>query len=338
MGGALLLLLAVPAADPPRPRVDGHADYVERIPDTDVSFPMVAVRGGTFHQGSPITEPGRRDTEGPRHKVELKPFWMGKYEVTWDEFYAYMREKDLNITDKPLRPALNPRQAKADAVSKPTRPYIDETYGFGADRYPAFDMSHHAAMKYCEWLSAKTGRAYRLPTEAEWEYACRAGSSDPYPFGRDPATLGEYAWFKDNSPTDVHPKGCTHLVGKKRPNAWGLHDMLGNVAEWCLDEYDPDFYDSWPWEKTPLGPVKLPGKQQYPHAVRGGSFRSPAEGCRAAARGRSEKAWNKADPEDPQSVWWLVPGGRVGFRVVRPVEEYPELRGIKSLVIKGEGE
>src|SRR5215468_3627248 len=106
------------AADPVKPRVEGQGNYVETIPDTGVSFPMVAIRGGVFTQGSPITEPGRRDNEGPRHKVELRPFWMGKYEVTWPEFYAFMREKDFDITDKPLRPALNPRQAKADAVSK----------------------------------------------------------------------------------------------------------------------------------------------------------------------------------------------------------------------------
>ena len=331
-------LLLTLAADPTRTGVAGHEDYVEHIPDTDISFSMVGIRGGIFHQGSPITEPGRRDNEGPRHRVELKPFWMGKYEVTWPEFYAYMREKDFDIADKPLRPALNPRQAKADAVSKPTKPYIDETYGFGADRYPAFDMSHHTAMKYCEWLSTKTGRTYRLPTEAEWEYACRAGSADRYPFGTDSEKLDDYAWTARNSATDIHPKGCTHPVGKKRPNAWGLHDMLGNVMEWCLDEYDAEFYESLPWDQTPLGPVNLPGKRQYPHVVRGGSFRSPPADCRCASRIRSDKSWNKADPGEPQSIWWVVPGNRVGFRVVRPVEEYPALKGFTSKVVKGEGQ
>jgi formylglycine-generating enzyme required for sulfatase activity len=333
----LPLLLLTLAAPPARPALDGHENYVEYIPDTKLAFPMVAVRGGTFHQGSPITEPGRRDNEGPRHKVELRPFWMGKYEVTWPEFYAYMREKDFDITDKPLRPALDPRQARADAVSKPTRPYIDETYGFGDDRYPAFDMSHHAAMKYCEWLSAKTGRTYRLPTEAEWEYACRAGSTAAYPWGNDPARLGDYAWHAANSATEEHPKGATHPVGKKRPNAWGLHDMLGNVMEWCLDEYDPDFYDTLPFDRTPLGPVNLPGKQQYPHVARGGSYRSQPADCRSAARIKSDKSWNRMDPQEPQSIWWLGPGNRVGFRVVRPVDEYPVLKGIRSQVVKGEG-
>jgi formylglycine-generating enzyme required for sulfatase activity len=334
----LPLFLLTLAAHPTRPATDAHEHYVERIPDTGLSFPMVAVRGGTFHQGSPITEPGRRDNEGPRHRVELKPFWMGQYEVTWPEFYAYMREKDFDITDKPLRPPLNPRQAKADAVSKPSRPFIDETYGFGDDRYPAFDMSHHAAMKYCEWLSAKTGRTYRLPTEAEWEYACRAGSAAAYPWGKDPASLGDYAWYAANSAIEEHPKGATHPVGKKKPNPWGLHDMLGNVMEWCLDEYDPDFYDSLPFDRTPLGPVDLPGKQQYPHVARGGSYRSAPADCRCAARVSSDRSWNRMDPQAPQSIWWLGPGNRVGFRVVRPVDEYPALKGVKSLVVKGEGE
>ena len=337
MTGSLILLLALPVADPARPVTAGHLDYIQRVPDTDISFPMVAIRGGKFRQGSPITEPGRRDNEGPRHRVELRPFWMGKYEVTWDEYHTYMREKEFDITDKPLRPALNPRQARADAVSKPTAPYIDETYGFGTERYPAFDMGHHAAMKYCEWLSAKTGRTYRLPTEAEWEYACRAGSAAAYPFGPDPQKLGDYAWYAGNAGTTEHPRGATHPVGKKRPNAWGLHDMLGNVMEWCLDEYDPDFYDSLPWDRTPLGPVNRPGKRQYPHVVRGGSFRSPPADCRSAARIRSDRRWNKLDPEDPQSIWWLAPGNRVGFRVVRPVDEYPALKGFTSPVVKGEG-
>jgi formylglycine-generating enzyme required for sulfatase activity len=330
----LCLTAAVPAAGPRPGSLPTHEHYNQNIPDTGVSFSMIAVRGGTFHLGSPITEPGRRDNEGPRRKVELGPFWMGKHEVTWDEFHAYMREKDHQITSEPLRPALTARQKAADAVTKPTAPYIDETYGFGTERYPAFDMSHHAAMKYCEWLSAKTGRVYRLPTEAEWEYACRAGIATAYPFGDVPDELEQYAWFARNAATDDHPRGATHPVGRKRPNRWGLHDMLGNVAEWCLDVYDPDFYDSLPWERTPRGPVNPPGKHKYPHVARGGSFRSSSIDCRPAARVASNRRWNKLDPQEPQSIWWLAPGAKVGFRVVRPVDEYPVLRGIKSQVTK----
>jgi formylglycine-generating enzyme required for sulfatase activity len=321
-------------AEPRKQEASRHVDYTERILGTEVTFDMVAIRGGVFQLGSRPGEPGRRDNEGPRHKVELRPFWMGKYEVTWDEYRAFMREKRWDLIRNPEPPSPNPRQRKADAVTKPTSPYTDETYGFGNGKYPAFNMSHHAAMKYCEWLSAKTGRTYRLPTEAEWEYACRAGSTSARPFNAATDHLEEHAWFASNSATEEHPRGSTHPIGKKQPNAWGLHDMLGNVAEWCLDEYDADFYDSLPWERIPLGPVNLPGKNRYPHVARGGSFKSFPDDCRSAARMRSEKAWNKADPQEPPSLWWLVPGKWVGFRVVRPVEEYPALIGIKSKVTK----
>jgi formylglycine-generating enzyme required for sulfatase activity len=333
----ILLVLppvALHAAEPRVVDMKGHDDYIDRIPDTKIEFSMVAIRGGTFTIGSPITETGRKDSEGPRRKIELRPFWMGKHEVTWDEFHAYMREQKWDLIKEPERESKNPRQRKADAVTKPTAPYIDETYGFGSERFPAFSMSHHAAMKYCEWLSAKTGRMYRLPTEAEWEYACRAGSGTAYPFGEKPTELGDYGWYAGNSSTLDFIRGKTWPVGKKQPNRWGLYDMLGNVAEWCIDQYDPDFYDSLPWDKTPLGPVNLPGKSRYPHIARGGSYRSTPEECRSAARMRSEKLWNKADPEEPPSLWWLVPGKWVGFRIVRAVEEYPDLVGIKSKITK----
>jgi formylglycine-generating enzyme required for sulfatase activity len=326
---SLLTVLAVSAAEPRHFETTARENYIERIPGTKVEFSMVAIRGGTFLLGSPITEPGRKDNEGPRHKVELRPFWIGKYEVTWAEFDAYYR---TSVDPPKLTGESATRQKKADAVTKPSGSYIDETYGFGSEQYPAFNMSHHAAMKYCEWLSAKTGRTYRLPTEAEWEYACRAGRSSAFHFGESADNLDDYAWYVKNSPTEEFFRGKTRPVGQKRPNAWGLFDMLGNVAEWCLDEYDPDFYDSLLWDRMPLGPVNLPGKNRYPHVARGGSYRSSAEECRSAARMHSERAWNKADPQEPPSLWWVVPGKWVGFRVVRPVEEYPALVGIKSQV------
>jgi formylglycine-generating enzyme required for sulfatase activity len=331
-------VLALIAAAPPVPADPregtgsaGHFDYVETIPGTKVKFTMVAVPGGTFTIGSPKGEAGRRDDEGPQRMVRLRPFWIGKCEVTWDEFQLYFKAQPFG--DEIAKRNASEREKAADAVTKPTGPYIDETYGFGDNGYPAFNMTHHAAMKYCEWLSKKTGRIYRLPTEAEWEYACRAGKNTAYGFGDDADKLGDYAWYAKNSATEEFPKpGQTHAVGTKKPNAWGIHDMHGNVREWCLDYYDAETYATFPPAKAILGPVKPPSDRRFSHVARGGCYRSPAEDCRSAARLGSDKRWLKMDPQFPQSIWWLAPGEWVGFRVVSPVEEYPVLIGIKSRV------
>jgi len=172
-------------------------------------------------------------------------------------------------------------------------------------------MTQLAAKMYCKWLSAKTGRYYRLPTEAEWEYACRAGTKTAYSFGDDPAKLDEYAWYLDNSDDKYH------RVGRKKPNPWGLHDMHGNVAEWVLDQYVPDFYKQFVGRtvKNPLSP----GVQEYGRVVRGGSWDDEAPMLRSAARRYSVKDWKKQDPQIPQSVWYLTDAWFVGFRVVRPL-------------------
>jgi formylglycine-generating enzyme required for sulfatase activity len=181
-------------------------------------------------------------------------------------------------------------------------------------------------MEYCRWLSLKTGKAYRLPTEAEWEWACRAGTTGPFSFGSDLRKLDEFAWFEGNSEDVPHP------VGTKKPNRWGLHDMHGNVCEWCLDHYQKDRYSSFLPEKITLGPVKLPTAECYPHVARGGCYQDRPERCRCAARRSSDPRWNRSEPQVPPSIWWLADADFVGFRVVRAVEEQENLRGIRSLV------
>ena len=177
----------------------GHEAYKTTIPNTDVSFEMVPIPGGEFTMGTPATEPGHSKDEEPQHKVKIDPFWMGKYEVTWDEYrlfmFSNMAKEDVN------------KDAVVDAISRPTRPYVEMSFGMGINGYPAISMTQHAANKYAEWLSAKTGQFYRLPTEAEWEYACRAGTTTAYSFGDDASKLGDYAWFSGNTRRQVRKVG-----------------------------------------------------------------------------------------------------------------------------------
>lgn len=299
--------------------------YVETIPGTNVRFTVLPVPGGAFVMGSRDGEPGRRSDEGPQHQVTIRPFWMGALEVTWDEYDLFAFSRELNKERKLSSPA---GSASADAITYPTPPYADESFGYGKGRQPAISMTYHAAMEYCRWLSIKTGKTYRLPTEAEWEYACRAGSKTAYSFGDDPNKLGEYAWYLDNS------DGAPHLGGKKRPNAWGLYDMHGNVAEWCIDHYDKDFYSQFRLIATVLSPVLLPGKTRYPHVVRGGSWDDDALLLRSAARKASRKEWSKRDPQSPQSIWWHTEAITVGFRVARPLEEQENLKGLRSRITR----
>jgi formylglycine-generating enzyme required for sulfatase activity len=299
-----------------------HQNYVEKIADTKVSFDMIAVPGGVYLMGSPPSEKDRNADEGPQHTVEVKPFWMGKCEVTWDEYDLYWRKI------KPGFVAKTQADKDAAAVTKPTNPYMDETFGHGRHKHPCLNITHHAAMMYCTWLSSKTGKNYRLATEAEWEWACRAGSTTAYCFGNDPKDLGEYAWFDDNADEK------THDVGTKKPNAWGLCDMHGNIAEWCLDMYEEKAYSKFQPGTISLMPVLLPNEKRYSHVVRGGSWLDPAKKCRSAARFRSTEDFLKRDPQNPQSIWWMTDADFVGFRIVCGVNDPPELRNLKSKVTK----
>ena len=298
-GVALLGATARPSA---RQAATALAKYTDTIPNTKVTFDMVPIPAGTFMMGSPAAEPGRNADEGPQHKVTLKAFYIGAREVTWAEYDEFgfsidlQRKRKLGLT--------GPKDA-GDVVSRPTPPYADESWGWGKDAQPVIGITHYSATKYCEWLSARTGKKYRLPTEAEWEYAARAGTKTAYGFGDDGASIGEYAWLKANS--EEQP----HVGGQKKPNPWGLFDMHGNAAEWTRDLYDAAFY-----AKSPADNPVNETKELYPHAVRGGSWDDEPARLRSAARRSSIEAWSRRDPQNPKSLWWHTDATFVGFRVV----------------------
>jgi formylglycine-generating enzyme required for sulfatase activity len=308
--------LAVMGEQAPAPPAPGPSQkpYTETLPGTPVTFDMVPIPGGTFQMGSPPAEKGRKRDEGPQRTVTVRPFFMGKHEVTWDAYHLFL---DLGIEN-----VLKPDADKGpDALSYPTPPYADETFGLGRGKSPNIAVTWHAAMEFARWISKQTGKRYRLPTEAEWEYACRAGTATPYSFGATPAKLRDHAWYAGNAQKRPHP------AGGKLPNGFGLFDMHGNVSEWVIDRYGPDFY-SRPFD-PPL-PVNLPGDARYPHVVRGGSWREPAPALRCAARRFSEPDWSKQDPQTPQSIWWHTEATEVGFRLVHVPDEYPVLRTFRS--------
>ncbi|MDA1267014.1 MAG: formylglycine-generating enzyme family protein, partial [Planctomycetota bacterium] len=149
--------------------------YTDRIVGTDVTFDMVPIPSGTFQLGSPSGEDGREKSEGPQRMVEVSTFWMGKHEVTWDEYHLFMLRIDQELRLKGEVPPAE-QDAWADAISRPTPPYVPMDFNMGVDGHPAICMTQFAAKQYCKWLSMKTGRFYRLPTEAEGEFACRAGT------------------------------------------------------------------------------------------------------------------------------------------------------------------
>jgi formylglycine-generating enzyme required for sulfatase activity len=289
--------------------------YTELIEHTDATIDMLPIKGGRFVMGSPASEKGRKEDEGPQHEVEISPFWMAKCEITWDAYEVWMSDLDI-VRRQAFNLPLTERDKIAEPfqISRPTKPYTDMTFKMGKKGYPAICMTQHACRVFCQWLSAKTGRYYRLPTEAEWEYACRAGTTTAYSFGDDPSQLGDYAWFYDNS----HEK--YQKVGTKKPNPWGLHDMHGNVAEWVLDQHTTDFYQQCKEKGVVKDPLRIP-LEEYGRVVRGGSWDADAQKCRSAARDLSIEDWKQQDPQVPQSIYYFTDALHVGFRIVRPLVE-----------------
>lgn len=300
--------------------ISSFENFTETIPETGISFNMIAVRGGDFVMGSPQDEPFREEDEGPEVNVKVSDFFIGKIEVTWDAYLEFFSE-----TGSEGRVSVYELSTmEVDGITGPTPPWGDPSQGWGRGKMPAITMSHHAAEVYCEWLSSKTGKNYRLPTEAEWEYAARGGTESPYffegspkdysaetfwnkIFGADTATINTYAIYRENS------RGRAHLPAAVKSNPFGLKHMLGNVAEFCADYYSPDIYSEYSnGVVDPVGPVS--GEE---YVIRGGSFNADAADIRAADREYTRTTqWLKTDPQMPKSIWWYSDAIHVGFRVV----------------------
>lgn len=297
--------------------------YMEQIPNTAVSFNMVAVPGGAFQMGSPENEAFRDKDEGPVRIVNISPFFMGEVEVSWNEFWTFYGAtmSEGRIDPYTIR-AHN--DSEPDAISGPTPPFGIPDQGWGGGDRPAITMTHYAAKTYCQWLSQVTGKKYRLPTEAEWEYACRGGTQTPYFFEGDPkryASVGirNKIFGPDTTTINSYSVYALNSGGKTRepffvePNPFGLKNMSGNVFEYCSDWYSPDAYAQTATEVTdPAGPVT--GTE---HVIRGGNYLSEAEDLRSAARESTDsEAWLITDPQQPKSLWWYSDMKGIGFRVV----------------------
>jgi len=266
----------------------------------DVVLPLVPIPGGTYQLGDNDSDFA---DEKPEVAVSIDPFYMSSIEVTHDVFMVY-RDPEIDL-DKQGKP-------RTDGISRPSQPYEDPSHGMGKFGYPAVGMTQFGALQFCKWLSDKTGTFYRLPTEAEWEYACNANAETKYFFGKKKKKMKEYAWFARNS------EEAFHEVAELKPNDWGLYDMLGNVAEWTLDQYAADYYAGLtanaenPWRE----PSAL-----HPRTVKGGSYQDDYDELRTTNRIESDLDWKKRDPQIPKSFWWNTDSPFVGFRIISPVEQ-----------------
>ena len=262
------MITAVPGAlaqTPPasKPAQAGAlASYAESLPNSVVKLNMVAIPAGT------VTLAGK--------KVPVKPFWIANTETPWEAY-------DVFAASGPPSVAYDQTKFAADAIARPSKSYILPDLGWGHHGYPVINVSFLSVTMFCRWLSSATHKKYRVPTEAEWEYACRAGSSAPIKLTKAQAAAS--SWYADNS------DGKTQLVGKKIPNAWKLYDMLGNVGEWATD---------------------ADGKP----VLCGPNLKDKLADLTPTIRRHWEPAWQATDPQLPKSRWWLSDGFFVGFRVV----------------------
>jgi len=304
-------------------RVDRFEDFEEQLPGTPLSFKMVAIPGGTFTMGSPEHEPFRRADESPVHRVTITPFFMSEVEVTWDLYWNFYVQTMSEGRTPPEVVFTNNSRPDVDAISGPTPPFGFPDQGWGGGDRPAITMTHYGAETFCLWLSQKTGKKYRLPTEAEWEYAARGGTDDPYFFLGNPKSFSDRGFWRKIVSADTDPISSYVVYAKNsknrtqepmavKANPFGLKNMLGNVMEYCADKYDPKAYSKL--GDHAINPVVYEGDEWV---VRGGHYASDAADVRSAARDYTKhEVWLKTDPQQPKSIWWYSDVKAIGFRVV----------------------
>ena len=274
-------------------------NYSEKIPNSNLSIEMIFIPGGEYTMGN----------KKSNANTQVSSFWMSKYEITWDIYQLFVDESFEN-TDLIIKTKND--IIIIDGFSGPTVPYTDMSFGMGKEGFPAVNMTHFAASRFCQWLSSVTGNLYRLPTEAEWEYACRSGTSGDYYYGDDINLIDEYSWNKNNS------NNSYQMVGQKIPNKWGLHDMLGNVSEWVADSYDVNIFKSKKLRNDPF----IFSESKYPKVYRGGSWNDEPVSLLTHKRFYSDNSLQKRDPQIPKSQWWNTDAPNIGFRIVRVNKGY----------------
>ena len=298
-------------------------DFYEQLPGTPLSFKMIAIPGGTFQMGSPQHEPFRKEDESPLHSVAISPFFMSEVPVTWDLYWAFFLHTMSEGRTSPEVVFTNNSRPDVDAISGPTPPFGFPDQGWGGGDRPAITMTHYGAETFCLWLSRKTGKKYRLPTEAEWEYAARGGTETPYFFPGNPKDFSDKGFWRTLFHADTEPistyvvyaknsKNRTQEPSAVKANPFGLKNMLGNVLEYCADKYDPKAYSKR--GDIAVNPISTEGTEWV---VRGGNYASDAADLRCAARSFTKHdAWMKTDPQQPKSIWWYSDIRGIGFRIV----------------------
>ena len=266
---------------------DEFIAYDELIPGSELTIMMTPVTGGKYMAGSPAAEAGRSPDEGPQHEVSVGDFWMSTMEITWDQYEIFLYRE----SDGAEHPDKGDYSLAVDGVSSATMPYVN----FNLPGHPVTNVTQYAASTFCEWLTAKTGRFYRLPTEAEWEYAARSGGKQHRWSGTDVREeLPQYAWFDNNhlGIFDAIP------AGSKKPNDLGLYDMSGNVREWV-----GAYYQFYPEPETE--PAFTDMEQSGIRILRGGSYDGAAH--------YMQTYWRMGTLKDVRTEL-------IGFRCARSIE------------------